>query len=72
VGEETVPRRRFGIDVGANPLLHFDHRGSPSAGVAENQRFTWFDQQGNVSKTIGPRNDFTAFNLSPDERYLAL
>lgn len=41
-------------------------------GSAEDRRFTWFDRQGKALQTIGPRNSFAAFNLSPDGRYLSL
>jgi dipeptidyl aminopeptidase/acylaminoacyl peptidase len=57
--------REPGFSVSDNGILLYQ------AGTAENRQFTWFDRQGNILKTIGPRNDFAAFNLSPDERYLA-
>jgi Tol biopolymer transport system component len=74
VGEGTVlaPEVRYqrwrepGFSISANGVLLYQ------SGIADNRRFTWFDRQGNVLKTVGPRNDFTTFNLSPDERYLAL
>lgn len=71
-GERTVvaPEVRYrrwrepGFSVSGNGILLYQ------AGTAENRQFTWFDRQGAILKTIGPRNDFAAFNLSPDERYL--
>jgi Tol biopolymer transport system component len=73
-GERTVvePEVRYrrwrepGFSVSANGILLYQ------AGTAENHQFTWFDRRGNILKTVGPRNDFAAFNLSPDERSLAL
>jgi Tol biopolymer transport system component len=41
------------------------------SGRAERQQFGWFDRQGKMLEAIGPRNDYIAFTLSPDERYVA-
>jgi Tol biopolymer transport system component len=41
------------------------------AGSAENQQFSWVDRQGTMVTSIGPRNDYISFSLSPDERYVA-
>jgi eukaryotic-like serine/threonine-protein kinase len=40
-------------------------------GSAENQQFSWVDRQGALLTSIGPRNDYISFSLSPDERYVA-
>jgi Tol biopolymer transport system component len=42
------------------------------SGRAENHQLTWFDRQGKVLSTAGPRNDHLSFNLSPDQRYVTL
>ena len=39
---------------------------------AEHQQFSWFDRQGKLLATVGPHNDCLSFNMSPDERYVAL
>lgn len=73
-GERTVvaPEIRYrrwrepGFSVSANGTLLYQ------AGLADDRRFIWFDRQGSILGTVGSRNDFTAFNLSPDERHLAL
>ena len=49
-----------------------DLLGCKSHRYPEDRRFTRYDRQGKPSETIGPRNSFAAFNLSPDGRYLAL
>jgi Tol biopolymer transport system component len=41
------------------------------SGRSERQQFGWFDRQGKMLEAIGPRNDYIAFTLSPDERYVA-
>jgi eukaryotic-like serine/threonine-protein kinase len=40
-------------------------------GRAENQQFAWFDRQGKLLSTIGPRNDSISLSLSPDQRHIA-
>jgi Tol biopolymer transport system component len=40
-------------------------------GRAENQQFPWFDRRGTLLASIGPRNDYISFSLSPDERHVA-
>lgn len=58
--------REPGFSVSGSGLLLYQ------PGVNESRRFTWFDRKGNVLERVGPPNDFAAFNLSPDDRYLAL
>jgi Tol biopolymer transport system component len=58
--------REPGFSVSANGLLLYQ------PGLAESRRFTWFNRQGKLLETIGAPNDFAAFNLSPDGRYVAL
>jgi Tol biopolymer transport system component len=41
-------------------------------GVAESRRLTWFNRQGKALSSLGAPNEFAAFNLSPDDRHLAL
>ena len=41
-------------------------------GHAESQQFAWFDRQGKLLTAIGSRNDYISFNLSPDEKYVAV
>jgi hypothetical protein len=41
-------------------------------GRSENHQLTWFDRQGTICSTAGPRNDYLSFSLSPDERYVAV
>ena len=73
-GERTAvaPEVRYrrwrdpGFSASANGILLY------MSGSAEDRRFTWFDRQGKPLETVGPRNSFAAFNLSPDGRYLSL
>jgi len=58
--------REPGFSVSGNGLLLY------RPGVAEGRRFTWFNRQGKALESIGVPNEFAAFNLSPDDRYLAL
>jgi Tol biopolymer transport system component len=58
--------REPGFSVSESGILLYQ------AGTAENRRFTWFDRRGNHLRAVGPPNDFAGFNLSPDERHLAL
>lgn len=58
--------REPGFSVSGNGILLYQ------AGNAENRRFTWFDRHGTILHAVGPRNDFTGFNLSPDEQHLAM
>lgn len=41
-------------------------------GSAENRQFAWFDRQGKLLATFGPRNIYAAFALSPDEKRLTI
>lgn len=41
-------------------------------GSGENQQFAWFDRQGKQLTAVGERNDYISFNLSPDEKYVAV
>lgn len=73
-GEKTVvaPEVRYrhwrdrGFSISSNGVLLYQ------AGATADRHFTWYDRQGNILKTIAPPNDFAGFDLSPDERYLAL
>jgi Tol biopolymer transport system component len=40
--------------------------------MARRPTATWFDRQGTIRSTAGPRNDYFSFSLSPDERYVAV
>lgn len=42
------------------------------AGSAENRQFGWFDRWGRLLAAAGPRNGYTSFSLSPDERHVAI
>jgi Tol biopolymer transport system component len=55
-----------GFSVSANGILLYQAR------TAANRRFTWFDRKGTPLHAVGLPNDFTGFNLSPDEQHLAL
>jgi hypothetical protein len=71
-GERTVvvPEVRYrrwsqaSFSVSGNGLLLYQ------GGSAENQQFSWFDRQGKLLATVGPRNDFISFSLSPDEKHV--
>ena len=73
-GERTVivPEVRYQrwhqarFSVSANGILLYQ------SGSAENRQFAWFDRQGRSHSTIGPRNDYISFSLSPNERYVAV
>ena len=41
-------------------------------GCAEDHQLAWFDRQGANLSSVGPRNNYLSFSLSPDERYVAL
>lgn len=41
-------------------------------GSAENQQLTWLDRRGNQLATLGARNSYAGFRLSPDGRHLAV
>jgi Tol biopolymer transport system component len=58
--------REPGFSVSSNGILLYQ------PGTGENRRFTWLDRRGTILNAVGPRNDFSGFNLSPDERHLAL
>jgi Tol biopolymer transport system component len=72
-GERTVvvPEVRYrrwyqaSFSVSGNGVLLYQ------GGSAEDQQFTWFDRQGKSLATVGPRNDFISFSLSPDEKHVA-
>jgi hypothetical protein len=69
-----VRYRRWGqasVSVSGDGLLLY--RG----GANENHQFTWVDRQGAPVSTVGPRNSFPSsphysFNLSPDDRRVAI
>ena len=73
-GEKTVvaPEVRYhrwgepSFSVSGNGILLYQ------AGTAGDRRFTWFDRHGTSLHAVGQRNDFAAFNLSPDEQHLAV
>jgi hypothetical protein len=73
-GERTVivPEVRYQrwhqarFSVSTNGILLYQ------SGSAENRQFAWFDRQGRSHSTIGPRNDYISFSLSPNERYVAV
>ena len=72
-GEPTVlaPEVRYRrwhqarFSVSSNGVLLYQ------SGRAERQQFGWFDRQGKMLEAIGPRQDYIAFTLSPDERHVA-
>lgn len=39
---------------------------------AENQQLTWLDRRGHLLSEVGPRNNYEAFSLSPDEKHVAI
>jgi eukaryotic-like serine/threonine-protein kinase len=41
-------------------------------GCAADHQLAWFDRQGTNLSSVGPRNNYLSFSLSPDERYVAL
>ena len=73
-GERTVivPEVRFRrwneskFSVSGNGVLLYQ------AGRAESQQLTWLDRQGKFLSAVGPHNEYLSFNLSPDDRYVAL
>lgn len=73
-GERTVvvpeiryrPWQRAMFSISSNGVLLYQG-GSP-----ENHQLAWFDRRGNFVAAVGPRNDYGAFSLSPDERHLAV
>jgi hypothetical protein len=73
-GERTVvlPEVRYrrwsmaSFSISNNGVLLYE------TGSAENRQFTWFDRQGRRLASTGPRNDYAAFSLSPDERHVAV
>ncbi len=58
--------RHARFSVSANGILLYQ------SGRAENRQFAWFDRQGGSHSTVGPRNDYISFSLSPNERYVAV
>jgi len=58
--------QKASISVSSNGVLLYQ------AGSAENQQFAWVDRKGKLLATVGPRNDYGSFSLSPDEKRLAL
>ena len=73
-GERTVvvpeirSRRwhQMGFSVSADGVLLYQD------GSAESQQFSWLDRQGKLLAEVGPRNDYAAFSLSPDENHVAI
>ena len=73
-GERTVviPQVRYvrwqqaGVSVSGNGVLVYQ------SGSAEDHQFGWFDRQGRLLAAIGPRNNYSSFTLSPDERRVAI
>src|SRR5215831_141823 len=73
-GERTVivPEVRYQrwnparFSISANGVLLYQ------GGCAEDHQLAWFDRQGANLSSVGPRNNYLSFSLSPDERYVAL
>lgn len=73
-GEKTVvvpeirhrPWQQAQFSVSGNGVLAYH------GGKAENQQLAWFDRRGNLQATLGPRNDYAGFSLSPDGKHLAI
>ena len=73
-GERTVivPHLRYrrwnhtGFSISANGVLLYRE------GCAEDHQLAWFDRQGSLLSAVGPRNNYYSFDLSPNERYVAL
>jgi Tol biopolymer transport system component len=71
---QEVRYRRWGqvsVSVSSDGLLLY------SRGTIDNYQFTWIDRQGLPVSTVGPSNGFASsphysFNLSPDERRVAI
>jgi hypothetical protein len=73
VASEVRYRRwsRTSVSVSSDGILLYQ------AGNNEDHQFGWLDRQGELKSVVGPRNDFasnpyTSFNLSPDERRIAI
>jgi eukaryotic-like serine/threonine-protein kinase len=60
------PWQRALFSVSGNGVLVYQE------GTAENQQLTWLDRRGNLHATLGPRNDYIGFRLSPDGKQLAV
>jgi eukaryotic-like serine/threonine-protein kinase len=63
--------RQASISISSEGILLY------AAGINESCRFGWVDRQGVSVASVGPPNDFaadpyTSFNLSPDERRIAI
>ena len=71
---QEVRYRQWGqvsVSVSSDGLLLY------SRGTIDNYQFTWIDRQGMPVSTVGPSNGFASsphcsFNLSPDERRVAI
>ena len=67
-----VPQIRYqrwhqpGFSVSSNGVLLYQ------SGSAEDRQLAWFDRRGRLLQTIGPRNSYEAFNLSPDQTSIAI
>lgn len=55
---------RFSVSTGGVLLYQ--------GGSGENRQLAWFDRKGKLLSSVGPRNDYLSFSLSPDERYVAV
>jgi Tol biopolymer transport system component len=58
--------RQASFSVSGNGVLLYQ------SGSAENQQLAWFDRHGRLLAPAGPRNSYISFNLSPDERHVAI
>ena len=58
--------RQASFSVSGNGVLLYQ------SGSAENQQLAWFDRQGRLLAPAAPRNSYISFNLSPDERHIAI
>jgi len=67
-----VPQLRYRRWKGAQFSVANEGMVIYQSGAAEHHQLTWFDREGNAVETVGPRNDYMTFQLSPDERYLAI
>ncbi len=73
-GERTVivpgiryrPWQRAKFSISATGVLVYQ------TGSADYRQLAWFDRRGKLLGTLGQTNDFFAFSLSPDEKYVAL
>ncbi|HEY6991435.1 MAG TPA: hypothetical protein VH369_23770 [Bryobacteraceae bacterium] len=58
--------RQISFSVSSNGVLVY------LAGSVYNQQLAWFDRNGKLLESVGPRNDYVALSLSPDEKHVAV